>query len=227
MPAVCPQGIRPGRLSAPDAGSVTRKVGQRLWLEAGRMAFERVRLGMMRAARGEVAFYEQVEHDPASTRDALTVVLIASAAGAVGAFLGQLFRGHIAAAFGSLIAQAVVGVVLFYIWAFLVFLVGTNLFKGTADFGEVQRSLGFAWAPRVLDILGWLPLLGGLIGFVAWVWSVAIGFVAVRQALDLSDRDALLTVIISAGVAAVIGLIFGFILALFGLAGAMLSGAIG
>ena len=189
------------------------------------MDFNRIIAGMIRAARLDKDFYEEVEHDTSYSQDALMVVVLASIAGAVGVFLGLLFRGRILAAVGSLISTAVIGVVIFFVWAFLVQIIGTRLFKGTGDFGEVRRALGFAYAPQVLNILGFIPILGGLISLAAWLWSVAAGFIATRQALDQDDTNALLTVIVAAIVAFFIQLLIGGILGLIGLAGAAVTGA--
>lgn len=195
------------------------------------MDFNRIFAGMIRAARLDKEFYEEVEHDTSYNQDALVVVILASLAGALGGFLASLFRGHIGAAIFALIVGAVTSVVSYYIWVFLVQFIGTKFFKGTGDFGEVARALGFAWAPRVLNILSFIPILGGIIGFVSWIWTIATGFVATRQALDQDDTNAALTVIVAAVVAflisLVIGLVFGLIGAALGLAGAAVSGALG
>lgn len=195
------------------------------------MDFNRIVNGMIRAAKLDKSFYEEVEHDTSYTQDALVVVLLASVAGALGGFLSSLFGGHFGAAVFSLIVGAVTGVISYYIWVFLVQFVGTRFFKGTGDFGEVSRALGFAWAPRILNIFSFIPILGGLIGFVAWIWTIATGFIATRQSLDQDDTNAALTVIVAAVVAFLIGLvialIFGLIGAAIGLAGAAVSGALG
>ena len=52
------------------------------------MDFNRILQGMIRAARLDKSFYEEVEHDTSYDQDALVVVLIAALAGAVGALIG-------------------------------------------------------------------------------------------------------------------------------------------
>lgn len=195
------------------------------------MDFNRILAGMIRAARLDKDFYEEVEHDTSYSQDALIVVILASVAGALGGFLSSLFGGSFGLALWALIVGAVTSVLSYYIWVFLVQFIGTRFFKGTGDFGEVARALGFAWAPRVLNILSFIPFLGGIIGFVAWIWTIATGFIATRQSLDQDDTNAALTVI-TAAIAAflislVIGIVFGVIGAAFGLAGAAVSGALG
>jgi hypothetical protein len=187
--------------------------------------------GIVRALRLDKTFYEEVENDVSYNSPALTVVIIASVAGAFGAFLTALFGGSFLGAIWLLIVQTITGLIGFYVWVFLIQFIGTRFFKGTGDFGEVQRALGFAWAPRILNILSFVPILGGLVGFVAWIWSIATGFIATRQALDQDDTNAALTVIVSAVVAflvtLLIGIFFGLIGAAIGLAGAAVGGVLG
>jgi hypothetical protein len=83
------------------------------------------------------------------------------------------------------------------ITAGLAYFVGTRFFGGTADWGELLRTLGFAQAPRVLNVLGIIPLIGPLVMLVVWVWVLATQVVAIRQALDVDTGKAVLTAVIS------------------------------
>ncbi len=183
--------------------------------------------GTIRAARLDVPFYEEVEHDPSYDRDALGLVILVSLVGALGSFLSSLFAGEILGAILGFIIAAIMGVFSYYLWAYLVHFIGTSMFKGTGDRGEVLRCLGFAYAPRLLNILSFVPCLGPLVGLIAWVWSMATGFVAVRQSMDLDNTNAALTVIISAVIVIVITLILGLIFAAIGIAGAAVTGGLG
>jgi hypothetical protein len=191
------------------------------------MDFNRILSGMIRAARLDKSFYEEVEHDTSYDQDALVVVLIAALAGAIGALISQLLTGHILAAIGMAIVQAVLAVVGYYLWVFVAHYVGTKLFKGTGDVGEVRRAFGFAYAPQVLNVLSFIPCLNVLIGIVAWVWSIATGFVAIRQSLDQDNTNAALTVIVSAIIVFAITFIISLVVGgIFGV-GAAVTGALG
>ena len=70
--------------------------------------------------------------------------------------------------------------------------VGTRLFKGQADLGEMLRVIGFAYLPMLLSII---PCIGGVIGIL---WTLTAGFIAIRQGLDLDNMKAFLTVLVGA-----------------------------
>lgn len=147
---------------------------------------------MLRAARLDVKLYEEVEADTSATSQALLVVILVAVAGGIGSF----FSGGVV----GLVTGIVVGVVGWAIWAFLTHLIGTKLFGGTATMGELLRTVGFAYSPGVLNILGFIPGLGALIGLVVFAWTIVAGVIAVRQALDFSTGKAIATVAISAAI---------------------------
>jgi len=171
---------------------------------------------MIRAAMLDVSFYEEVEADTSLNQEALTVVILVSIAAGIGAFLGGIIGGSIVAAIGGLILAVIIGVINYYIWAYVTYFVGTNLFQGTADVGELLRTLGYASAPRVLGILSFIPCVGWLVALAGWVWSLVTAVVAVRQALDFDDTvNAIITVVIGWVIILVIQFV---LLAIFGTA---------
>lgn len=168
---------------------------------------------VMRAAMLDVNLYEEVEADTSLTQEALMVVILVSIAGGIGGFLaGVLGGGGIGAAVMGLIFGVVMGVLGYYIWAYITYFVGTNLFGGTADVGEMLRTLGYASGPRVLSVLAFIPCLGPLAGLAGAIWALVTGVVAVRQALDFDTGKAVLTVIIGWVIVLVITLVVGVVL---------------
>ncbi len=190
------------------------------------MDFNRILNGMIRAARLDKEFYEEVERDTSYGQDALAVVILAALASGIGSFIGSLFTGkNILVAIGSLIFGVIVAVLAYFVWVFVAQYVGTRLFKGQGDFGEVQRAFGFAYAPQVLNILSFIPCVGWVLPLVTWLWSIATGFVAIRQSLDQDDTNAALTMVVSFLVVLAILVILGLIGGALGLAGAAITGA--
>lgn len=169
------------------------------------MDFNRIINGMMRAVRLDKDFFEQVENDPSYNQDALAVVILVSIASGIGGFLGNLIAGNtFLNAILSLIVGVLLAVVGYFLWVYVAQFIGTRLFKGTGTVGEVQRAFGFAYAPQILGLLSFIPCAGGLVALAAWIWSIAAGFVAIRQSLDQDNTNAALTVIVSAIVVIVI-----------------------
>lgn len=142
---------------------------------------------MMGAARLDTATYEEVEHDSSATGQAAVVVAIVAVASAIGA-IGSEGAGPIGALIGAFIGWLV--------WSGITYLIGDKLLGGTASWGELLRTLGFAQAPGVLYVLGIVPILGGLVRFAVAIWILVAGVIAIRQALDFSTGKAILTVVL-------------------------------
>ena len=131
---------------------------------------------MIGAAKLDVHTYEEVEADTNATGQAMMVVVLSSIAQGIG--LGGL-TGLIGGAIGGLIG--------WFIWAFLVYVIGTKVLpepNTRSDMGELLRTIGFSASPGLLRVLGLVPLLGGLIIFAANIWMLIAMVIAVRQALD-------------------------------------------
>src|SRR5215213_7738826 len=143
---------------------------------------------MKGAAMLDVATYEEVEADTTATGQAAVVVGIVAVCSAIGA----IGRGGAAGIIGALIV-AFVG---WLLWAGITYLIGDKLLGGTATWGELLRTLGFAQAPGVLSILGIIPFFGGLVRVAVFIWLLATGIVAIRQALDFSTGKAVATALL-------------------------------
>lgn len=161
---------------------------------------------MRGAAMFDVPTYEEVEHDTTATGQAAVVVVLA----AVAAAIGNAFRGGpgiIAALVGSLLGWVV--------WSGITYFVGTRVFNGTATWGELARTLGFAQAPGVLMVLAIVPVLGQLVRFLIWLWLLGTGIVAIRQALDVDTGKAVMTAVVGWLAMVVVGIVLS---GLFGVA---------
>jgi hypothetical protein len=142
---------------------------------------------MIGAAKLEIDVYEEVEADTTATGQAAGVVAIVALCSAIGGI-----GGGAEGAFSGLIA-ALVG---WLLWAGITYLIGDKLLGGTATWGELLRTLGFAQAPGVLFLFGIIPLVGWLIGIVVGLWILVAGVVAIRQALDFSTGRAIATALL-------------------------------
>lgn len=176
---------------------------------------------MMRAARLDVSTYEEVEADTSATSQALTVVVLASVASGIAGAIGAILVGNNPV--GGLFMGLFLGLFGWAAWSFVIYFVGTRLFGGTATYGELLRTLGFANSPGVLNILGFIPVLGGIIALLVWFWTLATGFVAVRQALDLDNGRAIAAIIVGIVAYLIVFWILITMLAVVGMGSAMMG----
>jgi hypothetical protein len=161
---------------------------------------------MIGAAKLDVHIYEEVEHDVNAMGQAIGVVVLA----AVSAGIGSLGSGPSGLLTGSLMA-----IVSWVIWSAIIYLVGTRLLPEPttqADLGQLLRTLGFAAAPGLLGVFRIIPILGGLVIFIIFLWQIATNVVATRQALDYPSTGKAVAVVLIGWVAAMlVGVIFAFL----------------
>jgi len=142
---------------------------------------------MIAAAKLDSGLYEEVEADSTATGQAAAVVIFA----AIAAALGTTGLGIFAS-----IGSAIASLFGWLIWAGVTYLIGAKVFHGTATWGELLRTIGFAQAPGVLYILTAIPVLGLFIPFVVALWVLIAGMIAIRQALDISTGKAIAVAIL-------------------------------
>ena len=178
---------------------------------------------MMRAARLDVSLYNEVEADLNATTQALTVVVITAVASGIGAALGGA-RGGPSGMVGGLVGGIIAELVGWAVWSWVMYFVGTRFFNGTASYGELLRTLGFAYSPGVLLILRFIPVLGGLIVLGVFIWRILTGFIAVREALDVDSGKAVATIVLGFVGYVIVVAIVGTILAVLGFGASLLTG---
>lgn len=165
----------------------------------------RARGSMIDRMKGAAALrsstYEDVEADTTATAQAAGVVLLVAVAQAIGG------TGYGAA---GIVGGAVAALLGWLIWAGVTYLIGDKLLGGTATWGELLRTIGFAQTPGLLMVLAFLPILGGIVAVVVSLWVLIAGIIAIRQALDFGTGKALLTAILGWLAIAIPRAILGF-----------------
>jgi len=135
--------------------------------------------------------YEELEANPATTTEALAVVVLASVAWGVGA------AGRGGSDLPAIAIATGIAVILWMAWAMLAFQVGTRLLAGPrthATWGELLRTTGFAASPGLLAILAPLSGARALVLTVSLIWMFAATVVALRHALDYGGLSRALAV---------------------------------
>lgn len=139
---------------------------------------------MWGAAALDLATYEDVEHDASATVQAAVVVGLTAAAQAIAASNNGL---------GSILGAAAAALAGWLVWAGIAYGIGVRVFGGTASWGELLRTLGFAQSPNVLAVFALLPLVGWFVDAALFFWILVAAIVAIRQALDVDTPRAILT----------------------------------
>ena len=181
---------------------------------------------MVRAARLDIGLYNEVEADLNATTQALSVVVLAAVASGLGAALGAVLSGRPNALVGGLIGGIVIELLGWAVWSYVMYFVGTRVFHGTATYGELLRTLGFAFSPGVLLILRFIPVLGGLITLIVGIWRIVTGFIAVREALDIDNGNTVATIIVGFIAYLIVLAVVGIVLAAIGFGASVLTGGL-
>lgn len=132
------------------------------------------------AARLDASVYEEVEADVSATRQAVLVVCLSG----ISLAIGRANAGIEGVA--SSMLREMVGWLLI---SAIVFVIGQNLLRGKATWGELLRTIGFAQAPGLLAALSWFPAINAPVLYGIATWKLFAVVVAIRQALDFDEGE--------------------------------------
>lgn len=154
---------------------------------------------MWRACKLQSSLYEEVEADKGATVQAGIVVVIVSVATGIGMGLGSLLAGGTWSALWGLLIGIGTALVGWLLWTLFVYLIGVSILKGKhteSSWGEVLRTMGFANSPGFFRILAFIPVVGGIIAFLASIWALVAAIIGIRAALDFSTWRAIVTALL-------------------------------
>jgi hypothetical protein len=140
----------------------------------------------------DVDFYNRAEDDTSLNTQAAVVVVVANSLAGVGSAIAAEATSVTEIGIAILLG-ALSGVVGWLVWSAVATLVGTRIFHGTSDFGEMRRVIGFAYAPLAVGVVPWL-------GFIGAAWVLLAAVVAIREGMDFSTKRSVATMITGWGV---------------------------
>lgn len=147
---------------------------------------------IMRAIRLDSTVFREIAEDQNAMSEAAIIVVIVAILSAFGRAIGS---GNF---FLSLIITLLTAILVNWIlWAVLTYFVGTAFFRGRTDIPEMMRVLGYANAPNLLGIFGFIPCVGWIIVLIGAILAFIAGFLAVREAMEFDTGSAIVTVLIS------------------------------
>jgi hypothetical protein len=155
--------------------------------------------------------YRELGADRAATVQSIAVVAMAALVSAYLVMiidedahsLGAVFAGDFAV--GAWIKGGVVAVVLFSVWAAILWTVG-KLYGGRADYMSLVRGLSFAYVPllglvpaqqlAIAEALGRITVVAAIGVVVVYIWATLAAIVAVREIHRVRQGRAVATVLI-------------------------------
>ena len=145
-----------------------------------------------RSIKIEPEVFDEIQKDKNATLSAAIVVLLSSAAAAIGA-------SHLGVA--SFFLAPILSLISWFVWAYIVYFVGVKLFpeeKTKTTHFALLRAIGFSSAPGIIRILGFNSDLMSVTFIGSAFWMLACMVVAVRQTLNFKSLWRALGVVIAA-----------------------------
>lgn len=139
-------------------------------------------------ARLQEPVYAEIKRDASALNQAVIVVLLSALATNV--WVAVFAPNGLVRALGGV----VLAFVAWLLFGTLAWWLGTRWFSpkwAPPDLRQVLTLTGFATAPAVLNILGFVPVIGWLILMVASIWSLLTAYTAVRVGLAADERYGL------------------------------------
>ena len=160
-----------------------------------------------RVFRRDASVYREIARDPGALREAAIVVAIVAIFSGIGAVSDSPKR----------VIVALIGAFLSWlVFSAMTYFFGKNIFGTPTTQTSTEallRTQGYAQAPNLIAILGFIPLIGWIFVFIGWIIGIIAAVQAIRETLSLSTGRAILIAILAAItsgiVLAILGTIFG------------------
>lgn len=174
-----------------------------------------------------VPVFERYERRGTTTNAAIYVAVAAVIAAVLG-LVGTFLPGPPDPGIGGFIGGLLSGLVQFFVFTGLVYLLGKNLYNGTGTWDEVSYSFALFTAPLivigalvgfVVTLFAWVPLInlivgliGAIVGILLLVVQIYYGYIAVQASMNLRDQtQAVIVLVLSFIVTAVVMGMVGWI----------------
>ncbi len=166
---------------------------------------------MVQSARLKSATFLSLKEDSTATGQALVVLALAGASFGFGftASIGSSTTGVLLGA----IFGVIIGIALGFVWLSLTFLIGTKLFKATADYWSLARPVFFATSPGLVFLLMSIPVsvVADIARAIGVAWIAISTVIAVKTGLGLDNQRSILIFII---VTFIVLISYGFVASL-------------
>lgn len=148
---------------------------------------------IFRAMRLDAAVFKEVASDARLNTEAVILAVLVAILAALGQGIGALSGGRPLVAFlVELASSLLLG---WLLWAVIAYVVGRAL-GGTGTLSGMTRTLAFAGAPRFLLLLGFIPCVGWIFRFAAWLLTLVAGVIAIRETMGFDTLKAVVTAVL-------------------------------
>ncbi|HEY8489965.1 MAG TPA: hypothetical protein VIO14_03135 [Dehalococcoidia bacterium] len=150
---------------------------------------------VLRVAQLDTSVFEEVKNDAAGTIPSIIVAAVAVVVASLGGLLWWVVNdGNDTGEFlvRSVILGSAFAVALWFAWVGVTYVLLTQIFKATADFQSLVRTMGLAAVPLVLMFLMFVPALDFSLALAAvglWVTTTTL---AVQASTSASPGQTLL-----------------------------------
>jgi len=147
-----------------------------------------------RLMRLDLSVFDEVRSDPSATAGAVIVVAIASIMAGIGSWLwAAQWRGVGASEVfvKSLVIGSILQTLAWLLWVYVVYQVLVRAYGVRADFYELIRTMGFAFAPVALSVLVAIPSFAVPFGVASLALAVLLTGAAIQSASSAHPQQAL------------------------------------
>ena len=121
----------------------------------------------------------------------------------ISAFLSAIIWGTVAGFFFFLIF----GLIVSFITAGILHVIAQQFFEGKGTYEGTYRVVAYAGVVSLISWLSVIPVLGGLIAFLAFLYGFYLQFVGVAKVHQITQGQAVVTVLIAFAVTIILGLL--------------------
>ncbi|AWN22342.1 YIP1 family protein [Deinococcus irradiatisoli] len=148
-----------------------------------------------------VATFEKFEWR-GGVQSAYTYVLVAAVVSAIIAAIFAPFHREVTF-FGQLLSRLITIPVSFAVFTGAVYYIGKALFKGTGTYAEVAYTFALFYVPLSIlgTVIGIIPILGWLVGFVISLAMIYFGFLAVQSSMNVRTNGEGIALLVLSGLA--------------------------
>jgi hypothetical protein len=167
-----------------------------------------------RLVRLDYTVFEELRTDRSATPTALAVVFFSGILAGFGTVLWVMQHDNfdnldvVDVILKSLVVGSIVQTAVWFTWVYITYMLVARVFGSGVLFGELTRTMGFAFAPVGLSILVAIAPLAIPVGLLAFGATLLITSAAVEHTAEVEPRQALLATL--AGFAVFVVFMGGF-----------------